>query len=604
MKKNVLVLVFLMLLVALLTAQCTPQTIEVEKIVEVEKVVEVEKEVMVEVTAVPEEEPETETTEEPQYGGSMTFYWWGQEVPSADIVDNNWVTRMYNSGVLERLAMPNFEEYGVRGNGEFTNFNTHGIPLKYVTGALAESWEISETQMVFHLRRGIMWAAEGKEHVMETREFTAHDAVFALTRRADMFNGSLWADNGGYIESIHAEDDYTLVVQQSRFNRNAFTDIALDPFSVIYPPEVVEAGSERWENMVGTGPFMVGEAEVGSAITFVRNPLYWGTTTIDGVEYQLPFLDELVMPILPDEATQIAALRTGQIDLMGTVTVNYHYTLAQTSDELTESGWVEIWPVVVALNTNNEYLSNKLVRQALMLAVDQDAIIDSVWGFGAVYNWPVDFHSGSVIGTPADLPEHISNLYQYDPDGARELLAEAGYADGFDLEIAFSTQATAGTHGDVATLLNSYLGDIGINLVLKAMDNTALSSIRDARTGYDLLITNSTSVNPLGVFSGLANQDPDNTSNTPNYNNSEFNALDALTDETADLAELDRLAAEMALIVMEDAIYIPIGASGRLAYNWPWVKNYYGEAMEGGTNYGPFLSTIWIDEQLKDELGY
>lgn len=550
------------------------------------------------------EEVATESTVGPQYGGSLSMYWWGQEVPSADVVDNNWVTRMYFSGVVERLAMPNFEEFGLRGNGEFTNFNTDNIPEKFAKPALAESWEISETKIVFNIRRGVMWAAEGKEHIMESREFTAHDAAFSLNRRVDMFNGWMRTENGGYIQRIYAEDDYTLVVEQSRFNRNAFSDIALDPLSVIYAPEVVEAGPERWENLVGTGPFIVDEAQVGSSIRFVRNPDYWGTTTIDGVEYSLPFLDEFFMPIIPDEATQIAALRTGQIDLMGTVSVKYEDTLAQTSPDLKINGWTEIWPVVVNLNTENEYLSNQKVRQALMLAVDQESVLDSVWGFGAVYNWPVDFHSASVIGTPDDLPESIQELYQYNPDRARELLAEAGYADGFDLDIAFSTQATAGTHVEVATLLNSYWGDIGVNVKLRAMDNTALSNLRNSRTGYDTLIGNSSSVNPLGVLGSIANQDPDGTSNTPNYNNQEFIALDEEADVATNLAELDRIAAEMAIIAMEDVPIIPIGASGRFAYYWPWVKNYYGEAMGGGTNYGPFVSTIWIDQKLKDELGY
>ena len=541
-------------------------------------------------------------TEGPQYGGTLTLYWWGQEVPSADVVDNNWVTRMYNSGVVERLAMPNFEEYGVRGNGEFTNFNSDNIPEKFAAGALAESWEISEKRLVFNIRRGVMWAAEGKEHVMESREFTAHDAAFALNRRADMFNGSWRSENGGWLDRIYAEDDYTLVVEKSRFHRNAFANLALDAFAVIYPPEVVEAGPERWENFVGTGPFMVDEAEVGSHIGFVRNPNYWRKTTIDGVEYQLPFVDELIMPIIPDESTQIAALRTGQIDLMGTVSVKYRDSLADTSPDLDWVGWSEIWPVVVNLNTQNEYLSNPKVRQALTLALDQESIIDSVWGFGAAYNWPVDFHSASVIGTPDDLPGHIKELYQYNPDKAKELLAEAGYADGFEIDIAFSTQATAGTHVEIATLLNSYWGDIGVDLKLRAMDNTALTNLRNAREGYDVFIWNDTSNNPIGSIGNLA--DPDGSSNYPNYINRELTALDEEVDVTTDLAELDRIAADMALIVMEEVPIIPIGASGRLAYYWPWVKNYDGEAISGGTTYGPFIAAIWIDRQLKDEMGY
>ena len=110
------------------------------------------------------------------------------------------------------------------------------------------------------------------------------------------------------------------------------------------------------------------------------------------------------MPNVLDETTQIASLRTGQLDIMGTVSVKYRETLADTSPDLQSQGWVEIWPVVVALNHNNENLANKQVRQALMMAVDQEAIIDAVWGYGALYNYPVDWrdelqHAGGLQST-------------------------------------------------------------------------------------------------------------------------------------------------------------------------------------------------------------
>ena len=108
------------------------------------------------------------------------------------------------------------------------------------------------------------------------------------------------------------------------------------------------------------------EAVVSSHIAFARNPQYWPcTTTIDGAEYALPFIDEMIMPNLPDETTQIASLRTGQLDIMGTVSVKYRETLADTSPDLQSQGWVEIWPVVVELNHNNENLANILQIPAL-----------------------------------------------------------------------------------------------------------------------------------------------------------------------------------------------------------------------------------------------
>ena len=346
--------------------------------------------------------------EDSMYGGTAALYFWGQDVPSADTNLNQWVTRMYISPVMQRLVEADFVQYGPRGTGEFTNFTSDNIAPQYSRGALAESWEVTADRMVFNIRSGIMWAADGKEHVMESRPYTAEDCAFALNRIADRGNAGWRTENGGFIDAIHAEGD-ACVVETSTFNPGGFANIAQHAGSVHYPREVIEADPGSWDNLVGTGPFLVQEAVVGSHISFARNPQYWRTTTIDGAEYALPFIDEMIMPNLPDETTQIASLRTGQLDIMGTVSVKYRETLADTSPDLQSQGWVEIWPVVVALNHNNENLANKQVRQALMMAVDQEAIIDAVWGYGALYNYPVDWRDGSsILGDFNQLPRDRS----------------------------------------------------------------------------------------------------------------------------------------------------------------------------------------------------
>ena len=332
--------------------------------------------------------------EDSMYGGTAALYFWGQDVPSADTNLNQWVTRMYISPVMQRLVEADFVQYGPRGSGEFTNFTSDNISPAYSRGALAESWEVTADRMVFTIRDGITWAADGKDHVMQSRPYTAEDCAYALNRVADRGNAGWRTENGGFIDSIHAEGN-DCIVETSSFNPGGFANIAQHSGSVHYPREVVEADPGNWDNLVGTGPFLLQEAVVGSHISFARNPQYWRTTTIDGAEYQLPFIDEMIMPNLPDESTQIASLRTGKLDIMGTVSVKFRDTLADTSPDLQSGGWVEIWPVVVALNHDNEHLANKQVRRALMMAVDQEAIIDAVWGYGALYNYPVDWRDGS-----------------------------------------------------------------------------------------------------------------------------------------------------------------------------------------------------------------
>ena len=108
--------------------------------------------------------------EDSMYGGTAALYFWGQDVPSADTNLNQWVTRMYISPVMQRLVEADFVQYGPRGTGEFTNFTSDNIAPQYARGALAESWEVTADRMVFQIRDGIMWAADGKEHVMESRD--------------------------------------------------------------------------------------------------------------------------------------------------------------------------------------------------------------------------------------------------------------------------------------------------------------------------------------------------------------------------------------------------------------------------------------------------
>ena len=99
-------------------------------------------------------------------------------------------------------------------------------------------------------------------------------------------------------------------------------------------------------------------------------------------------------------------------------------------------------------------------------------------------------------------------------------------------------------------------------------------------------------------------RDESNPWNTPNYDNPELAALTEQARVTVDAGERDAILKQMALMVMDDVAYIPIGASGRLVYWWPWVKNFYGEAMSGGTSVGPYLEHLWIDQTLKAEMGH
>ncbi|GAJ07285.1 unnamed protein product, partial [marine sediment metagenome] len=212
------------------------------------------------------------------------------------------------------------------------------IPDEYLTGMLLEDWVITPEKTIWHVRPGIYWAADNVDW-MDNRELIAQDVVEDLLIFRDCAAGG-WAFRGmTEADGIYATDRYTLVIETpGGFDLTMMYIIGYEDRSLFTPPEmeVAPGGAASWANQVGTGPFMLKEYVVGSHMTYIPNPNYWDTTTIDGVEYQIPFVDEMIYPIVPDPSSLMSALRTGVADFCGPGTLGSEYwpALEQTAPGL------------------------------------------------------------------------------------------------------------------------------------------------------------------------------------------------------------------------------------------------------------------------------
>jgi peptide/nickel transport system substrate-binding protein len=175
---------------------------------------------------------------------------------------------------------------GPRGTNEWAWQTWFYVPPSYMIGCLTESWEITHEELVFHVKPGIYWApTEHQSTFMEARELTADDIAQDITR----FWKSAWgARFKGMIADVYTTDRYTVVVEFENYSSALLYYIGYEDRSLIQAPETAAVGPDKYENQVGTGPFMFEEYVIGSYMSFKRNPNYWGTTTINGVEYQLP----------------------------------------------------------------------------------------------------------------------------------------------------------------------------------------------------------------------------------------------------------------------------------------------------------------------------
>ena len=538
----------------------------------------------------------------PVHGGKLTMYYWGGEAPTADRTTGGWQTNQYTEAVVESLADSDFEKYGARGTGEYTVDVTRSVPEKFLGPVLAEGWEVTAEQITFNIRPGVMFAADGKEHVMQSREMTADDVAFSLNRALDSRLGSARSENGGYVDSVEATDRYTVVVKTNGFNALWLRLSKWSSATAIVPPEYVEAGAVGFDNLVGTGPFIIDEYVVGSHARYLRNPHYWATTTIDGVVYDdIPFIDELVLPIVPDESTRIASLRTGGIDLNFVVSTSFEDTLERTAPELQKLKWVENWTPALALNQNNSILANKDVRRALMIGMDMETLVAGAWGYGTPYMFS---DSSTDLSMPLDsLPPSTQELFEYDPEKAKQILADAGYPNGFKIDLVYNLQWTGGTWGDMANIFASLWEEIGVELELRAMEPTAMTALFNSLEGYDIGVMTAPWNNPntLGV---LDQYTAGHGGNRANYENEYLTERYREALRTVDNAEREATLRELVNIVLDEVVTIPIGNKGQNVMWWPWVRNYHGEVACGVWCLGRHIAPIWIDQDLKESMGY
>jgi peptide/nickel transport system substrate-binding protein len=148
-------------------------------------------------------------------------------------------------------------------------------------------------------------------------------------------------------------------------------------------------------------------------MSFTRNPNYWNKTTIKGKEYQLPFVDELVFPIIPDDATKMSAIRTGKIDLHMAPRVAQWENYDSVGSNLVKSTFTTGGGQVVGFNTKLSPYDNKTVRQALSIGTDRSAIAKLLMS----ESLPIRFHPQSEANPTTFIPdnqltEEIRALYK------------------------------------------------------------------------------------------------------------------------------------------------------------------------------------------------
>lgn len=304
--------------------------------------------------------------------------------------------------------------------------------------AVASSYEISDDAKVytFTLRDGV------KFH--NGNEVTVDDVKYSIDRCADTSNGDPLVSAYSIIDSVNILDDKTVEICLTEPN----TEFLAYMTTAIVPKDSADTLAT---NPVGTGPFKYVSRNPQENIIIEKNEDYWG---------EKAHLDEVEFKIVSDADMLVTNLKGGSIDMAMRLTTSQ---AAELKDGFhIEEGTMNL---VQALYLNNavEPLNNEKVRKALCYAINPDEIMDMMAdGKG------VRVGTSMYPGLKKYFDDKYTNYYEQDYDKAKKLLKEAGYPDGFDLEITVSSADQP--HVDTAQIIQEELKNIGVNVTIKPVE--------------------------------------------------------------------------------------------------------------------------------------
>lgn len=341
---------------------------------------------------------------------------------------------------------------------------------------IAESWEYVEpTILEFKLREGIQWHDKAP---LNGRELTADDVVYTYNERfakglaGQAYVGQVFFDRAEAVDDhtvrIHLKQPFDFVRGVTSGNRQGWI--------VAEEASGEEALADPNLSWVGTGPFMFSEHETGTKVVFERNPNYF--------KEGLPYADTVEAHIIPDAATRLASLRSGLINVFPAAGPRVQEEIQRTNPDFFVKSCPSLFHLGIRMRLDKAPWNDVRVRRAVSMALDREAIIaTALRGNGEVVlqGWPLDPETLQL----GDYPEEIAQYMQYNPDKAKELLAEAGFPDGFSTTVVW-TPAYGDPWQGVAEIMLTMLRAVGIDAQFNIQEYGPFLGMGSQQTWDDL----------------------------------------------------------------------------------------------------------------------
>lgn len=429
---------------------------------------------------------------------------------------------------------------------------------------LAESWEQSEDGLTwtFNLREGVTFS--------NGEEMTAEDVKFSFDRLLDPEIGSGNAFRvGGEGTEIEVIDDYTVAITTTTVNATLPISLGSNKSTGILSSDSVEEDGTI-SVPVGTGPFVIAEVEGTSRLLLERNDSYW--------QEGLPYLDAVEITPITDDATRELALQGGEQDWIFTIAPQNLQALQDDPDVVVETA-PRLSYDYFGLNLNREPFDDVRVRQAIAYAIDRQVICDF-----AFFGLCEPIHGPTASGSPWYFPYAP---YDRDLDRARDLLEEAGYGDGFTMQMMPAIGFDETIRG--SQIVQQQLAEIGITVEIDSVEFSEWLE-RQSAGEFDAFMLSWLGLNDATDYFYLQHR-TGQTFNFTGYSNPEF---DELVDEGLTLDSFDEryeVYQQANQILVDDAPYIYMYAKQEVKAWAPYVMGY--EVRPDSANN---FWTVWLDQ--------
>lgn len=423
------------------------------------------------------------------------------------------------------------------------NWNANSLPVmkqmfnglvKYndnmeIVGDLAESWEFSnDTTVTFKLKKGVLF------HNGE--EMKAEDVVYSIERAMNSAKVKAFTAN---IESVEANDEYTVTIKTSVPYAPLMGNLCHSANYIISKKAAEEMGDKFIDSPVGTGPFKFVSWTSGDKIILERHDQYFANEVLP---------TSLTFKLIKEAAARTIALETGEVDVV----------MALGASDLTRVEESSVMTLVTSVCPKNEYLAmnetvepfnDVRVRQAINYVIDRESL--NIVATGGISVIDDSCMSSAIKGHTTEVTH-----YEYNVEKAKELLAAAGYPNGFSTSVVVGNEL----RNTEATLIQDNLKQIGIEVEIILQDSaTSLETIN--RGDHEMFIQsyNNTTGDPDTSLYMLFKSDvPPSSGNRAFYNNArvdellEAGRLEINWDKRAEMYK------EIQQILADDAVWVPL----------------------------------------------